>query len=191
MGQLINKLQILKLHITGRKLFTLYWLKSPLSLSSVFSKPHYFIFIAILFLSSCGKNVLLSKYEKLPEDGWETKNKLSFEVDVQDKSAYHNVYLTVRHADSYPFSNLFVFLTTKYPNGKISIDTLECILADQKGQWKGDGAGDIWDNKIPIKKNMLFPENGKYSFTFEQGMRLNPLPLIMDFGMVIEKVENE
>ena len=34
---------------------------------------------------------------------------------------------------------------------------------------------------------MMFPESGQYTFTFEQGMRMNPLPLIMDFGMIIEK----
>ena len=61
-----------------------------------------------------------------------------------------------------PFSNLFVFLTTTYPNGKISVDTLECILANKKGEWQGDGAGDLWDNKIPLKQNLIFPSNKKY-----------------------------
>lgn len=142
-----------------------------------------------LFFVRCGKSTILSKYETLPEEGWKTENKLKFEVDVKDIKQYHNVYLTVRHADSYPFSNLYVFLTTTYPNGKKSVDTLECLLANKKGEWQGDGAGDIWDNKIPIKKNVMFPAIGKYTFTFEQGMRLNPLPLIMDFGMIIEKVD--
>ena len=64
---------------------------------------------------------------------------------------------------------------------------MECILADKKGKWQGDGAGDLWDNKIPLKQNLVFPQAGKYTFTFEQGMRLDPLPLIMDFGMVIEE----
>ena len=161
---------------------------SDFSIGTFFNITTVALFLTLI-LSSCGKNTLLSKYEKLPEEGWDSKNKLSFEVEVKDKSAYHNVFLTVRHADSYPFSNLFVFLTTTYPNGKKSVDTLECVLAGQKGQWKGNGTGDIWDNKIPIKQNMLFPDTGKYSFSFEQGMRINPLPMIIDFGMVIEKVD--
>ena len=78
----------------------------------------------------CGKNVLLSKYTALPEEGWKTDNKLTFEVDIKDNKPYHNIFLTVRHADSYPFSNLFVFLTTTYPDGKKSVDTLECVLAN-------------------------------------------------------------
>ena len=43
-----------------------------------------------------------------------------------------------------------------------------------------------WDNKIPLKQNLIFPQAGKYTFTFEQGMRTNPLPLVMDFGMTVE-----
>lgn len=145
--------------------------------------------LLLFLLSACGNEVLYSKYETLPEEGWRTENKLSYEVEITDVQSLNNVYLTVRHADSYPYSNLFVFLTTTYPDGKTSVDTLECILANKKGEWQGDGAGDIWDNKIPLKQNVRFPQAGKYKFTFEQGMRSNPLPLIMDFGMVIEKVK--
>ncbi|MES2515705.1 MAG: gliding motility lipoprotein GldH [Bacteroidota bacterium] len=144
--------------------------------------------LCIAFMS-CNKNVVFSEYTKIPEEGWKTENKLSYTVDITDNKPYHNVFLTVRHADSYPFSNLFVFLTTTYPDGKKSVDTLECILANKKGEWQGDGAGDLWDNKIPLKQNLMFPQTGKYTFTFEQGMRPDPLPLIMDFGMVIEKVK--
>jgi gliding motility-associated lipoprotein GldH len=138
---------------------------------------------------SCNKNVVFSEYTKIPEEGWKTENKLSYTVDIKDNKPYHNVFLTVRHADSYPFSNLFVFLTTTYPDGKTSVDTLECILANKKGEWQGDGAGDLWDNKIPLKQNLMFPQTGKYTFTFEQGMRQDVVPLILDFGMVIEKVD--
>lgn len=147
-----------------------------------------FSLLSVLFVSCNGK-VVYSKYETLPEEGWKIENKLSYEVDIEDASSFNNVFLTVRHADSYPYSNLFVFLTTTYPNGKITVDTLECILANKKGEWQGDGAGEIWDNKIPLKQNLRFPQKGKYKFTFEQGMRSNPLPLIMDFGMIIEKAD--
>jgi gliding motility-associated lipoprotein GldH len=145
--------------------------------------------IFCLALISCNKNVIFSEYTKIPEEGWKIENRLSYTVDIKDNKPYHNVFLTVRHADSYPFSNLFVFLTTTYPDGKTSVDTLECILANKKGEWQGDGAGDLWDNKIPLKQNLMFPQTGKYTFTFEQGMRQDVVPLILDFGMVIEKVD--
>jgi len=152
---------------------------------------NFFVYLSLVLLScafiSCNSNVLSSQIKKIPEEGWDEKNKLNFTVDVTDNKVYYNVFLNVRHADSYPFSNLFVFLTTTNPSGKVTIDTLECVLANKKGEWQGNGTGDIWDNKIPLKQNLIFPQTGKYTFSFQQGMRLNPLPLIMDFGLTIEK----
>ena len=152
---------------------------------------NFFVYLSLVLLScaffSCSSNLLSSQITKIPEEGWDEKNKLNFTVDVTDNKVYYNVFLNVRHADSYPFSNLFVFLTTTNPSGKVTIDTLECILANKKGEWQGDGTGDIWDNKILLKQNLIFPQTGKYTFSFQQGMRLNPLPLIMDFGITIEK----
>jgi gliding motility-associated lipoprotein GldH len=145
--------------------------------------------LMLFALCACNKSVVYSKYETLPEAGWSSANKLHFDVEITDNQSLNNVFLTVRHADAYPYNNLFVFLTTQYPDGKKITDTLECVLANEKGEWKGDGAGDLWDNKIPLKQNVRFPLTGKYTFTFEQGMRVDPLPLILDFGMVIEKVK--
>lgn len=106
---------------------------------------------------------------------------------MTDTQSLHNILLKVRHADSYPYSNLFLFVTTKYPDGKVLTDTMEIVLATQKGEWQGSGAGDIFDLEVPVKKNVRFVLPGKYEFSFEQGMRIDPLPLIMDFGFEIEK----
>ena len=106
---------------------------------------------------------------------------------MTDLNSLQDISFMVRHADAYPYSNLYLFLTTKYPDGKVTLDTLECILANQKGEWMGNGAGDIFDITIPLKQSTRFPLPGKYSFTFEQAMRTDPLPLIMDFGFEIKR----
>lgn len=149
-------------------------------------------YIALLFLftlSSCDQNRLYEENKTIPDNLWDKSNIVSFEVDVQDTITPHHFYINVRNADGYPYSNLFMFITTKFPNGKIAKDTLECILADDKGKWLGDGLGDIWDNQIPFKKNVRFPLKGKYIFELEQAMRVDQLPLIMDVGLRIERRE--
>ncbi len=146
------------------------------------------VFCAMIFLlSSCNSDVVYSKYQKFDENEWYAKDKVVFDLDITDTVTLNDISLMVRHADAYPFSNLFLFVTTKYPDGKILSDTMEVVLADSKGKWQGSGAGDIFDFKVPIKKNVRFPLSGKYQFIFEQGMRSDPLPLIMDFGFEIEK----
>lgn len=143
--------------------------------------------LLVVLLSACGKNVVYSKYHTFANNEWFAKDKAVFEVDVTDTQNLHNILLKVRHADSYPFSNLFLFVTTRYPDGKVLKDTMEIILATSKGEWQGSGAGDIFDLEVPVKKNVRLALPGKYEFAFEQGMRVDPLPMIMDFGFEIER----
>ena len=119
---------------------------------------------------------------------WDNKNTLKFEVDIADSITPYNFYINVRNAGAYPYSNLYLFLETEFPNKTVSRDTVECILADDAGKWLGDGSGDIWDNRILFKRNVSFPMPGEYRFELIQAMRLDPLPGIMDGGIRIEKV---
>lgn len=152
-------------------------------------RTFYFTLIAfVIILTSCDKNVVFEENVKLPENRWEAGNAIVLKTDIQDSITPHNIYINVRNAGGYQFSNLFLFFTTETPSGKKERDTLEITLADQTGKWLGDGMGDIYDNRILFKKNFRFPEKGVYSFTLEQAMRVDPLPQIMDAGMRIEVV---
>ncbi len=150
----------------------------------------------MLLLLSCNSNVIYSEYKTIPEDkGWAKTEKITLEADIKDIQPAYNVYVNVRNADAYPFRNLFLLLHTTYPDGKQVTDTLECVLANEKGEWLGKGAGDLWDNTIPFKRKTKFPMAGKYVFSFEQAMRagdnnfIDPLPMILDIGLTIEKAE--
>ena len=131
------------------------------------------------------------EYRTFEENEWHAKDKAVFEMDITDTQSLNNISLMVRHADGYPFSNIYLFVITSYPDGAVKTDTMEVMLANNKGEWQGDGAGDIFDLKVPIKKNVRFPLSGHYKFEFTQAMEANPLPLIMDFGFEIEKTEAE
>ena len=160
-------------------------------------RPFIQISICILLfciITSCNKNVVYSKYERIDEEkGWPAKQLINFETEMKDTLQLYDVYINVRNAESYPYRNLFMFLHTTYPNGDMSIDTIECVLADEQGHWLGKGMGDLYDNSIFFKKNAHFKQAGKYKFAFEQTMRygnkneIDPLYLIMDVGISIEK----
>jgi gliding motility-associated lipoprotein GldH len=140
-------------------------------------------------LSACDKSRIFEENVPIPDTGWDSSNVIRFNVDIQDPSTPANFYINVRNSDGYPYSNLFLFVKTKFPNGKQSNDTLECQLADENGKWIGKGIGDIYDNQIPFKRNVRFPLAGTYTFEIAQGMRSDKIPLIMDIGLRIEKAE--
>jgi gliding motility-associated lipoprotein GldH len=146
-----------------------------------------FLLGGLLFLCSCNRNIVFSEYKKFKDNQWAASDKAVFDLEITDTESLNNVYLMIRHTDVYQFNNLFLFVTTKYPDGKVITDTMEVVLANRKGEWMGSGAGDIFDFRVPIKKNVRFPLGGKYQFIFEQAMRVDPLPMVMDFGFEIEK----
>lgn len=160
-------------------------MKTSISIKRIFI---FFLFASALFsLSSCDRNVVFEDNVKLPENRWEQKNAIQFTVDIQDTINPNDLYVNLRNAGGYQFSNIFLFFTTTTPSGKMERDTIELTLADPSGKWLGDGMGDIWDNRQLFKKDFRFPESGKYLFQLEQAMRIDPLPQIMDAGIRIEK----
>jgi len=152
-------------------------------------KSVYLFIIGGLFilLSSCDSKRVYEQNVDIPEYIWDKDKPVYFDVPITDTVSLHNVYINIRNASGYGYSNIYLFLDTKYPNNTISRDTIECILADPSGKWLGDGSGDIWDNQILFKKNVRFRQIGTYKFRYEQAMRMPKLPMIMDVGLRIEK----
>ena len=89
--------------------------------------------------------------------------------------------------ENYRYSNLFVFLHTRMPNGNLTHDTIECTLATPEGRWIGKGSGSMRDLRVPLNENLRFPLKGMYHFEIEQAMREPVLKGISDIGLFIEK----
>lgn len=150
-------------------------------------KSLFFAFVLLVFLSSCDNNRVFDENSELVNKTWNSKQKLDFIVPIIDTTSPNNLLINIRTSNQYPYSNLYLYITTQFPDGKLSKDTLECILADDKGVWLGKGLGDIIENRIPFKRNVRFPLAGNYTFTIEQAMRIENLQEVLDAGLRIEK----
>ncbi len=146
------------------------------------------IILLFIFFSSCDTNNIYNQYVNIPDDIWNMQNIVEFNPDIRDTSSIFNIYVHIRNTGEYPMSNLFLFVKTTSPQGFFVKDTFECVLTDYKGKWLGKGFGSVWNNKILYKENVIFPSTGNYLFQFEQAMRINELPGIIDVGLSIEKV---
>lgn len=145
--------------------------------------------IVVLFLLSCKKtSTVYSKYYYFEKEEWASTDTARFRVDIIDTISLNDVNIKIRHGELYPYSNLYVFLTTVYPDKSQRTDTIECILANSKGEWYGSGLGDMYDITLPIKKNVRFVKSGVYQFYIVHAMRQDPLPNISEFGFEIIRV---
>jgi gliding motility-associated lipoprotein GldH len=143
--------------------------------------------LTAILLISCDPNRVFEKNIRIPDGIWDRNNPVRFEVVVEDTITPHNLYINVRNTGMYPVSNLYLFVTTIAPSGHKIKDTVQVILADERGKWLGKGLGDIWDNQKLYKEQVRFAQKGEYIFEYEQAMRLEKLPFILDVGLRVEK----
>jgi gliding motility-associated lipoprotein GldH len=106
---------------------------------------------------------------------------------MKDTTTLHNFYINLRNGENYAYSNIYVFVELEFPNGKKSIDTVECILADPTGKWIGSGSGSIYDNRFLYQHGKQFPLSGRYKVNIQQGMRTDELNGINDVGFRISR----
>lgn len=148
------------------------------------------LIISGLFLwTACDENLVYEKNKELDGGVWKSTEVVKFNVDLNDVNQAYDFYLNIRITGDYRFANMFLFMRTLYPDGRISTDTVECYFADMDGRWLGKRSGSLVDNRILLRKNMKFEQAGAYSFEFEQGMRDTVLAEVRDFGIRIERSE--
>lgn len=139
-----------------------------------------------LALASCADDSFEER-TVIPEAEWAQENRVAFDVDIKDTISGYVFGLEFRHLENYRYSNLFVFLHARMPNGNLTHDTIECTLATPEGRWIGKGSGSMRDLRVPLNENLRFPLKGMYHFEIEQAMREPVLKGISDIGLFIEK----
>ena len=153
-------------------------------------KPITYILIT-LFLSSllisCDSNRVFEENKEIENDRWHKDDFVKFSVDITDRSVPVNFYVSIRNSTDYNFSNLYLFVRTKWPDGTLLADTINCRLAENKGSWTGRGIGKYRQNMIMLSQHATFPQKGIYEFEFEQAMRVEELEGINSIGIRIEK----
>jgi len=146
------------------------------------------ILISLFLLSSCNSNVIFSDSKVMKGKTWDLTDIPSFKVKITDTINSNNVIFTIRTGSSYPFRNIYLFVTTTSPDGKSITDTLQFNIADEKGNWLGKGFGDIHELYLTYKSNVYFPVNGIYQFNIQHGMRIENLKGVYDIGLRVEKI---
>ena len=144
------------------------------------------LLVAILF-SACNNNVVYDENKEVNQQAWKTTDKLYYEVDITYTIKDYKLAINIRNTIEYPYSNIFFYMNTILPNGKVTkCDTIECYLAYPDGTWKGKGSSKIRDNRFWIAKNIKFEQKGKYTFELRQATIDSTLKGICDVGLHLE-----
>ena len=148
--------------------------------------PFLFI-LSFWVLQSCDSKRFFEENKSIEKSVWKSKDKAIFTVLITDILSSYDFSINLRNRGDYQYSNIYLFLKTVFPDGKIARDTIECQLADYEGKWLGSGISTVKFNRFLFQKGVRFPQKGQYVFEVEQAMRVSDLKGISDIGIRIEK----
>ena len=129
------------------------------------------ITLLTIFIIACKKEPFYSSAVDIPDAGWKGQEAAVFSPEFTDTSRIYNILLSITNTEKYRYSNLWLFIKSKSPDGHFQRDTLEIFLADETGKWFGKKSSNQWNYQFYYRKNIRFPKSGKYTFEIQQGMR--------------------
>ena len=147
------------------------------------------IVIAMAWLTGCNDSSVYESYHSPDISGWHADSIAAFSVPITDLQQKYDLFVQVRNNNDYANSNLWLFIETTSPSGKVVNDTLECLMANQKGEWLGRGWGSLYFIHFPFQQQIRFGETGNYTFAIRHGMRASHIKGIHDIGLRVEAVK--
>ena len=130
-----------------------------------------FVLAAFLFVS-CNTIDVYEKTAAVPRHEWNSNNHLSFDFTVTDTLAYYNIYLVLRHSESYHFNNIWINFTSAVPGKQLQAQRLNLSLANAD-RWLGSSMDDIIEQRVLLFSQPTHLSKGNYKFSLQQIMRVN------------------
>ncbi|MFO7868796.1 MAG: gliding motility lipoprotein GldH [Bacteroidales bacterium] len=126
--------------------------------------------ISLCLFTFCSPDSTYTETHSVPEN-WSKDSVLDFNIPVKDTHNIYSITLNISNTDSYGYSNLYLFTSITFPDNKVYKDTVEFVLATDKGEWIGEESFSTYTNTFMLRRGVKFPQPGIYTFSFEQAMR--------------------
>jgi gliding motility-associated lipoprotein GldH len=152
-----------------------------------------FLLVSV-FLFSCDERRVFEKNADFDSRYWLVTDKPEFEFEITDTLQRYNIYGNIRNSVSYPYARIFLTYSLRDSTGtELEKKLVSKLLFDDKtGEPHGNsGLGDIYDHRLPLKRNYQFSKPGKYSVRFEQFMRTDTLSGVLAVGLRVERYTTE
>lgn len=141
-------------------------------------------------LLSCGSNTVYSEFKDIDSEGWNRDSICAFTFHIDDTAATYQMRLYIRHRETYPYQNIWLFVSdSSYET--MPKDTLLFYLANDRGEWLGQGKNGIVEMPMLYQEQRLFADTGDYTIYIQQAMRDTFLKGIENVGFELLKYGQE
>ncbi len=149
------------------------------------------LFFLAGWFAACNPAILYNSEQDIKGNAWHKDSLKSFSPVIEDTSEVINIGFSLEHSQNYPYSNLWLFVNVKSPDGEARTDTMEYFLAEPDGEWIGEGNERSRRLYWLYKGGVKMARPGEYQFTIQQGMRRDKLDGVQSISLWIEKAENQ
>ena len=147
------------------------------------------ILILTTFALSCNKNRIFEEHNtNFPKFRWDKSNIVEFSPEITDNNCDYKIFIAVRHIAGFQLKDINVKLDIISPSGEVTTKDYTLPLYNKNNEALSDCAGDYCDLESMIEKNFKFKETGKYKFRLSHQMSINPIPNVMEVGLIIDKL---
>ncbi len=133
--------------------------------------------------------IYVKHLELSPRLEWLKKDVREFKVPITDNSITYDMSLSFRYASGYQYPDVKVKVTEYSPGGEETVKEYDLKVKDEKGDYIGEAAYEIWDSEHLIESSRKFEETGIYTYVIEHNMPDDPLDLALEIGLVLDKVK--
>ena len=145
-----------------------------------------FCLIACLSVACTQKqNYIFQQNKDINDMQWKYTDKIAFDFTIEDTTKNYLLGICMRYTNNFPDANLYLFVRTTFPNQMQSCDTISIDLFYPDGSPTGKGKR-IKELNI-VAANLVFPQQGTYTISLQQGNRYDTLPGVISAGIFISE----
>lgn len=150
-------------------------------------KRFHLSLLVLFILVSCQKGVAYKEFHKFDNYVWHRFEKVKFNIPVDEAGMNADIVFTIRHITQYPYDNLPVNVILTAPSGEERILEKDIRLKNEKGDFTGSVAGDLWDSEEILWPGFQFNDTGNYTIEFENLIPKMGIPGLVDVGIYLKK----
>jgi gliding motility-associated lipoprotein GldH len=154
---------------------------------------HYFLIGAIMasvaWITGCQQGFVYEQTQQVTPAGWAYTDSLRFDFTVDDTTRLYDLYLRLAVADTFPNQNVYLRLSTRFPDGRFQQMNRSFELFDTKGLPLGAKKGGSYQYDMMLQEHAFFNKTGQYQIAVAQYSRSEVLQGIQSVGVALKKLE--
>lgn len=130
-----------------------------------------FLICAMILLFSCSEEVFYQESFDVSPAGWDYDDAKVFEFESSDSLSLFDITLDISHTEDYSYENLYILISTSFPDGSVIEDQVSIPFISESGTWQGKGIGEDRQLRVYLQQRTKFKQVGEYTITVAQHSR--------------------